>query len=49
MIKFVKNDGGRAASGYVGKTGDCVARSIAIVMDLTIGNDRTDLDHRNDA
>lgn len=34
MIKFVKNDGGRAASGYVGKTGDCVARSIAIVMDL---------------
>ena len=24
----------RAASGYVGKTGDCVARSIAIVMDL---------------
>jgi hypothetical protein len=25
------DDGGRAAAGYKGKTGDCVVRSIAIV------------------
>ena len=25
-----KNDGGREAAGYVGKTGDCVTRAIAI-------------------
>jgi hypothetical protein len=30
MIQFVTNDGGRAAAGYLGKTGDCVARAIAI-------------------
>ena len=29
-MEFLWNDGGRAASGYVGLTGDCVARSIAI-------------------
>ncbi len=29
-MDFVWNDGGRAASGFVGTTGDCVARSIAI-------------------
>ena len=28
------NDGGRAAAGYKGKTGDCVVRSIAIVSGL---------------
>ena len=52
MIKFVKNDGGRAASGYVGKTGDCVARSIAIVMDLpyqVATSSGPTLDQRNDA
>ena len=30
-MKFVFNDGGRAAAGYEGYTGDCVCRSIAIV------------------
>ncbi len=29
-MDFVWNDGGRAASGYVGVTGDCVTRAIAI-------------------
>ena len=29
-LKFVWNDGGRAASGFVGCAGDCVARAIAI-------------------
>jgi hypothetical protein len=29
-MRFVKDDGGRAAAGYVGKTGDCVTRAIAI-------------------
>lgn len=29
-MDFVFHDGGRAAAGYKGKTGDCVTRSIAI-------------------
>jgi hypothetical protein len=29
-MKFVYNDGGRAAAGYKGSTGDCVVRAIAI-------------------
>ncbi len=29
-MEFIWNDGGRAASGFVGLAGDCVARSIAI-------------------
>lgn len=29
-IKFKYNDGGRAAAGYKGHTGDCVCRAIAI-------------------
>lgn len=29
-MKFVENDGGRAAAGYKGKAGDCVARAVAI-------------------
>lgn len=29
-MKFVYNDGGRAAAGYNGITGDCVCRAIAI-------------------
>jgi hypothetical protein len=32
---FRFNDGGRAASGYRGKTGDCVVRSIAIAIGLS--------------
>lgn len=34
MIQFVENDGGRAAAGRRGRTGDCVARAIAIAADL---------------
>ena len=30
MIEFVYDDGGRAAAGYRGHTGDCVCRAIAI-------------------
>lgn len=29
-MDFIFHDGGRAAAGYKGKTGDCVTRSIAI-------------------
>lgn len=29
-MEFVYNDGGRAASGFKGSTGDCVTRAIAI-------------------
>lgn len=30
-MQFIYSDGGREASGYTGKTGDCVTRAIAIV------------------
>lgn len=33
-MEFIWNDGGRAACGYVGLTGDCVTRSIAIATGL---------------
>ena len=33
-MMWVKDDGGRAAAGYVGNTGDCVTRSIAIATGL---------------
>lgn len=33
-MKFQFNDGGRAAAGYKGNTGDCVCRAIAIAADL---------------
>ena len=33
-VRFVFNDGGRAAAGYKGKTGDCVCRSIAIITGI---------------
>ena len=40
MIKFVKNDGGRVASGFTGKAGDCVVRPISTATELlTISND----------
>lgn len=34
MTEFVRDDGGRAAAGFKGNAGDCVARSIAIVAGL---------------
>jgi hypothetical protein len=33
-IPFVVDDGGRAAAGFVGDTGDCVTRAIAIAAEL---------------
>jgi hypothetical protein len=33
-VRFAYNDGGRAAAGYKGETGDCVARTIAIATGL---------------
>jgi len=30
-LKFIITDGGRAAAGFSGRAGDCVARSLAIV------------------
>lgn len=33
-MKFVFDDGGRAAAGYKGDTGDCVCRSIAIATGM---------------
>lgn len=32
-MKFLYNDGGRAAAGYSGKCGDCVARAVAIATE----------------
>lgn len=34
-MPFVYNDGGRAAAGFRGKTGDCVTRAIAIATGLS--------------
>jgi hypothetical protein len=34
-MDFVFHDGGRAAAGYKGMTGDCVTRSIAIATGKT--------------
>jgi len=33
-MKWVQHDGGRAAAGFQGKAGDCVARSVAIATGL---------------
>lgn len=34
VVKFQYDDGGRAAAGYRGKTGDCVCRAIAIASQM---------------
>lgn len=34
MIPYVFNDGGRAAAGYKGETGDCGVRAMAIALQL---------------
>lgn len=34
-MQFVYDDGGRAAAGYTGTTGDCVVRAIAIAAQLS--------------
>jgi hypothetical protein len=33
-MKFIYNDGGRAAAGFKGSTGDCVVRAVAISAEL---------------
>jgi hypothetical protein len=33
-MQYIYNDGGRAAAGYSGKTGDCVCRAIAIITEI---------------
>ena len=33
MVRFRKDDGGRAAAGYRGDAGDCVVRSLSILLD----------------
>lgn len=33
-MKFIYNDGGRAAAGYKGKAGDCAVRAVAIATGL---------------
>ena len=34
MIRFVYDDGGRAAAGFKGATGDCAARAVAIATEM---------------
>ena len=46
-LKFKVNDGGRAAAGYKGQTGDCVVRSIAIVTGMTYQKVYNDLYNAN--
>lgn len=31
LLDFIKDDGGRAAAGYKGETGDCVVRAVSIL------------------
>lgn len=33
-FRFVRDDGGRAAAGFTGDAGDCVARAVAIASEL---------------
>ena len=47
-LKFKVNDGGRAAAGYKGQTGDCVVRSIAIVTGMTYQKVYNDLYYANE-
>ena len=42
-MKTIINDGGREASGFKGKAGDCVTRSIAIVTGLPYAKIYSDL------
>jgi hypothetical protein len=45
MFEFQYDDGGRAAAGYRGETGDCVCRSIAIVTGRLYAAVYADLSH----
>jgi hypothetical protein len=50
-LPWVEDDGGRAAAGFVGQTGDCVVRAIAIAAQLPYARAYDDLRHdmRNNA
>jgi len=48
-MDFVFHDGGRAAAGYKGMTGDCVTRSIAIATGKTYQEVYDALNHRAQA
>ena len=43
MITYTEHDGGRAAAGFKGKTGDCVTRALTLV---TTGGNPTGEDYR---
>ena len=47
-LEFKENDGGRAKAGYIGKTGDCVVRSISIVTGLSYQKIYRDLYEANE-
>lgn len=46
-MNFVFNDGGRAAAGFKGNAGDCVARSISIVTGIDYGHIYRELSARS--
>ncbi len=45
-LRFVKDDGGRAAAGFRGEADDCVTRSIAIATGVPYGDVYEDLNDR---
>lgn len=45
-LRFVKDDGGRAAAGFRGQADDCVTRSIAIATGVPYGDVYEDLNDR---
>ena len=47
-LKFKVDDGGRAAAGFKGKTGDCVVRSIAIATGMSYQKVYQDLYNSNE-
>jgi hypothetical protein len=47
-LRFKVDDGGRAAAGFKGKTGDCVVRSIAIATGMSYQKVYQDLYNSNE-
>lgn len=43
-LRWIQNDGGRAAADYRGKTGDCACRAVAIAAGLPYDRVYADLD-----
>ena len=46
-MEWVSDDGGRAAAGFKGDTGDCVTRAIAIATGLPYGRVYDEIKQRN--